>query len=86
MTTATIKNYRNGTVSIHGLTRGDLRLIALAVEEGSFAGGDHGGDVSKALLRLAHLLRVPSSFPTLHAPVTFTCGTADASELYEETT
>jgi hypothetical protein len=81
---ATITPHRNGTATVSGLSHGDLRLIARAIEEGSFAAGDRGGDVSRALLRFAHLLRVPAHHPTLFSPVRLTCARSNGADLYEE--
>lgn len=75
---------KNGTVTISGLARSDLRVIARAIGEGSYAGGDQGGPVSKALLRLEHLLLVPCRYDGLNGAVQFVGGTADAEDLYEE--
>jgi uncharacterized hydantoinase/oxoprolinase family protein len=55
---ATITNHKNQTVTIKGLTLADMRLIANAIEEGSFTAGDRGGSCSEALLRLARIFRV----------------------------
>lgn len=79
-----IKGLKNQTYTITGLTRGDLRLIARAVEKGSFAGGDQGGDVSQALLRLGKALRVPCMFDGKLGDVELVSGVADASRLFEE--
>lgn len=75
----------NGTVTIKRLTDGDLRLIANAIEEGSFAAGDHGGERSKALLRLAKAFRTPAMYPGRIGNITITVGSTTPEELYLET-
>jgi len=84
MNTITVKNHRNGRVTVSGFSHADLRLLARAVEEGSFSGGDRGGEVSKSLRRLADALAVPASYPTLHAPVKITGGSSVAADNYHE--
>lgn len=85
MSTAKITNHRNGSVTISGLTYGDLRLISRALSAGSWEGGDQGGEVSHALLRLSSNLLVPCMFP--NSPIGSTVievGTPDPSDLYCE--
>jgi|PlaIllAssembly_1097288.scaffolds.fasta_scaffold00151_10 hypothetical protein len=79
-----LKNLKNGTVSITGVSHGDLRLMANAIEEGAFAGGDRGGEVSQALLRLASALRTPARYEGSIGNIEIISGVADASLLYEE--
>ena len=74
---AVIRNHRNGTVTVSGLSPDDLRLLGRAAAEGAFTAGDRGGPLSHAIARLADALRVPASFPTLHAPVVLTRGHDD---------
>lgn len=81
---ATITNHRNGSVTIAGLTRDDCLLISRAIDAGAFEGGDKGGDLSLALVRLSCLLRTPAVFPEQHAPVKFQAGGTDAATLYDE--
>lgn len=68
---------------ISGLTDGDLRLIARAVRAGSWEGGDNGGPVSEALLRLDKALRVPVMYPTVKDS-RIIGGTSDTNVLYSE--
>jgi hypothetical protein len=85
VSTAKITNLRNGTVTISGLTYDDLRLIARAISAGSFEGGDRGGEVSHALLRLSSNLLVPCMFPG--SPIGSTVievGSSDPTDLYAE--
>ena len=85
MTTAKITNLRNGTVTISGLTYGDLRLIARAIGAGSFDGGDRGGEVSHALLRLSNALLVPCMFERSPiGSIEIEVGTPDPTDLYSE--
>lgn len=81
---ATIKNLKNGTVTVTGLTHSDLRFIAYVIEEGSFDGGDKGGPRSAAAHRFAHLLRTPCMFPGRIGNITFTCSSSDPDECYQE--
>lgn len=84
--TITIRNKRTkDTVDILGLTHGDCRLLAGALSEGAFGGGDQGGPRSRALLRFASALRVPANFPDQHSDVILVGATSDPSTLYEET-
>lgn len=82
--TITIKNQRNHRVSIAGLTYGDLRLLAWAVEEGSYMGGDKGGPVSQSLLRLAQALRTPGMHENMPFTMTLSSGRTDAGDNYHE--
>ena len=84
--TATVKlrNLRNGTATISGLTRGDLRLIAAAIDAGAFTGGDNGGPVSEALARMSHHLRDLVTYPGTIGNSDLIAGTSDATQLYEE--
>ena len=79
-----LTNLKNGTVTITGVTHGDLRLWAAAVEAGSFEAGDHGGPLSAALLRLARALRVPTSYTGSIGNIEIISGTSNRDELYEE--
>jgi hypothetical protein len=85
VSTAKIANLRNGTVTISGLTYGDLRLIARAISAGSFEGGDRGGEVSHALLRLSNALLVPCMFERSPiGSIEIEVGTLDPTDLYVE--
>jgi hypothetical protein len=77
-------NHANGKVTIDGVTHADLRLWAAAISEGSFTGGDSGGQVSQALLRLAKAMRTPCSFTGRIGSITIVGGSSNADELYEE--
>jgi hypothetical protein len=85
VSTAKITNHRNGTVTIRGLTYDDLHIIARAISAGSYEGGDKGGELSHALLRLSGALLVPWAFP--NSPignVEIEVGRSDPTELYAE--
>lgn len=76
-----IRTHRNGSVTITGLSAGDLRLVARAVDAGSFEGGDQGGDVSHALLRLERGLRAAANYG---GTIELISGTSDATVMFEE--
>lgn len=69
--------------TITGLTSGDLRTIARAVDAGAFQGGDNGGPVSEALVRFAHALRQPAQYGRI-GQHTIVGGTSDATRLYDD--
>lgn len=75
---------RNPRIAITGLTEGDLRTIASALRDGAFMGGDRGGPVSDAIMRLELALRVPTHEGTCYSHVDIIGGTADAAILFDE--
>lgn len=79
-----LRKNKSGSVTITGLSEGDCRLIANAIEEGSYHAGDRGQDLSKALLRLAHAFRVPTMFDHQIGHVEIIGRTPDKTVLYEE--
>ena len=79
-----IRQMRDRTVTISGLTHADLRTIANAVENGAFAGGDQGGPVSDALLRFAKHMRTRTMYESSIGDVTFTVSTSSGDDLYRE--
>lgn len=82
--TAHLTVHKNGTISIRGLTVGDLRLLAHAIDAGAYLGGDRGGQVSDALIRAATIFRYPAVFGPLGS-VEFTVGRPDPAELFLDT-
>lgn len=79
-----IRNLRNGTTTVSGLTAGDLRLLALALEHGAWQAGNGNSDRADAIARFVDALRTATMFPGRIGDSNLENGTTVLADLYAE--
>lgn len=79
--TARLKVSKSGGVSITGLTQGDVRLIAQALDRGAY-GADNGGPHAEAIDSLASRLRQLILYRDMTMEIV--AGGSDPTLLYRE--
>ena len=79
-----IRNLRNGTTTVSGLTAGDLRLLALAIESGAWHASNGNAERADAIDRLARALHTATMYPGRIGESNLENATTVLADLYAE--